>query len=255
MFRPLLVTVFGASVVTCSTLAIAAGATSAPKTAKSHAPPAASKIDIPPAPAAEPYEFRGARLGMEYEAFKALPYPDKDDPSRISVDVELHCSDRDYGDYSANTHVPKAMKDSGGILCRYKAPPNKSRYTYSWEDAYVMVGVAGTDEVAYMFYPDEGGIPRLGDVIISMNNNSYDNLSAALVAKLGAPSKSETKDLQNGIGNHFASQELTWDNGVSTIQLHQRSSKIDIMSLNYTHKALWAAFAVKQAAAEEPAKL
>src|SRR5690349_798619 len=111
MYVPLLVAALGACVVACSEPAIAAGRTSASKIATSHASPPVSAVDTSPTPQAEPYEFRGARLGMEYEAFKALPYPDKDDPSHVSVDVELHCSDRDYGDYSANAYAPKAMKD------------------------------------------------------------------------------------------------------------------------------------------------
>lgn len=249
-------TTLGLYVAVCMSQLTAAERKPSPlKVAQPHTAPAALKTETKPISSAEPYEFRGAKLGMDLTAFKALPYPDKDDPSRISVDVELHCSDTDYEDYLANVHIPKAMKSGGGIICRYLAPPNKARYTFSWESAYVMVGTAGTDEVAYMFYPDDVGAPRLGDIVISMNNTTFDRLAAALIGKLGSPLNSETKDLQNGVGNHFASQELTWDNGVSTVELHQRSSKIDIMSLVYTHKALRATFAVKQAAAEEPAKL
>lgn len=209
-----------------------------------------------PAAPAEPYDFRGAKLGMTLDEFKKLPFPDRDDSKRaMNSTPQLRCSDELSGDYLADVHVVEEYKNAGEVECLYKMPPDKAAYRFSWEDAYLSVGEGASDGVVYLFYTDDAGAKRLGDVGITMNNATFDSLAAGLTTKLGSPTKTEEKDLQNGIGNHFKSVTLLWDNGISTVKLEQRSAKINEMQLTYTNSALSSDFYKKLVAAKGPPKL
>jgi hypothetical protein len=228
-------------------------------TAYAAKPPKPAAAPSPPAVPAEPYDFRGAQVGMTLEDFKKMPFPDagaaadKHYGVATAARIELHCSIAEKPNYSDPNYVYVSddFRGVGGIKCVYKVPPLES-YQRSWRDADITVGTHFSDNVNYLFYPDPAGVLRLGDVGITMGNQDFDALAAALTGKLGKPTAVEEKDLQNGMGNHFKSAELTWDNGVSIVKLEQRHGKIDEMELLYTSTELSHAFYAKISAAKPP---
>jgi len=218
---------------------------------------------VPPPPSlpqpATPYDFRGARLGITLGDFKQLAFPDAGEVAEKyhgtrGAQVELACSgssDPGFND-PKRVYATEEFRKANGVKCMYKVPPSSSGYHSFWDDAVMMVGTVTSTDVMYLFYPDESGSVRLGDIIIVANNHGFDSLAAALIGKLGPPTKTSDDDLQNGVGNHFKSTVLLWDNGVSTVKLEQRHGKISDMQLSYSNTALSHGFYERIAAAEPP---
>lgn len=219
------------------------------------------------APPAEPYDFRGAKLGMSLADFKQLPYPDGDraqvafgnDWAKI---VQVHCSDESKLGYGLAVYGNGALEANHGLRCQWKhgeyTTPIKGLphgFTQRADGVWMVVGSVTSKDVSYDFTPDSTGTLRLFQIQLTAKNDGFEQLALDLKTKFGPPSKVESDDLQNGIGNHFASAHLTWDNGLSTIELKQRYDDVETLQLTYAQTRLSDGFWKKAVAAKGPPKL
>lgn len=192
--------------------------------------------------AIEPHDFRGVKLGMTLAEFRNLPFPDEIDKVHDSYPDLICTGDRgDDQDALRGIGVYGTDVTLGVIICRWIVPPNHGKYRYSDENAVISVADYMTDNIAYEFIATpEAKEPRLFEISVGMSNQAFEAVLRGLTEKFGKPKAIKSGKVQNKIGNTFSNTTAFWSNGVSTISIEERSSKIDRMSILYRHtKLLW----------------
>jgi len=218
--------------------------------------------------AADPYTFRDYKLGMTLDEFKALPYPElNEEITKKSYGSELDpktirlvCSDQENEPYGMKVYGHGLAPT--GIRCMWRHSEYTSHlqglssgYKNPAGGAWISVGAINSQEVEFDFGPDDAGVQRLYRIHTTGPNSRFDAELEAFTTKWGKPTSVTQEDLQNGMGNHFASGHVKWQNGVSTIELIQRVGDINTMSISYYHDTLFTQAAARAKAQEPPPKL
>ncbi len=208
--------------------------------------------------AADPYDFRGAKLGMTLSEFKAMPFPDPDSRTLGSYanEATLVCT----GDQVSHGYDPVAVgredAAAGAITCAWMLPPNQAHYRHSWERAYIEVGEYSSLDVDYRFAPlAPGEPPLLRQVAITLSTKAFGKIVEGLRGRFGEPADTVNGEVKNGLGNTFSSSTVQWKNPVSSLTVIERVGKIDQMGMVYTHTATDAAFKGRIETAKGPPKL
>lgn len=181
---------------------------------------------------AEPYDLRGAKLGMTLSEFRKLSHPDGVKGAR------LFC-----GDEKVNTGPSGYIKRSdeersqGRIQCTWFGPV-EGRYRSMIGQQVGPVHVP-SGALFYTFYEAKlGAEPLLASFSFEMDNRKFDGLVQALSEKWGEPFKREVSSVTNRMGAAFDNVDVTWMNDVSAIVVKKRHDKIDTMRVHYFHTQL-----------------
>jgi hypothetical protein len=192
--------------------------------------------------ASEPFDFRGARMGMSLSDFRKLPIPGG--VNAIEAQAfgipSLVCTD--YNSTESKFYLVSVNEEDeilGVIKCAWLTPPNPNEARYSWDYADVPVGEYGSKHVTFSFIKTpKASEHQLYDVSIVMTNKGFDSVVTGLTERFEKPASTQTGKVQNKIGNFFSNTTITWRNDVSSIYLEERFMEIDEMWLNYSHTAL-----------------
>lgn len=156
---------------------------------------------------AEPFDFKGIKLGTSLQEFKTLKHPDgKNAVPDCSAEGDNRIVTCTFGSIADG-----ALSMGGG---RYVS------YFYSFD-----------------FAPDSSGVLRLYMINAQTNIDAVPDVLAALSGKFGKYRKT-TGSVQNIIGNSFQSSTYTWSRPDSEIKLSAPYSKLDKMNLMFTYKPI-----------------
>jgi hypothetical protein len=193
--------------------------------------------------ATEPFDFRGARLGMSLSDFRKLPIPggvNAVEVQAFGAVPELVCTDYNSTESKFNrVSVVESDEILGVIKCAWLRPPNQDKARYAWDYAMVPVGEDASNNVTFSFIktPDASE-HQLYDISIVMKNFRFSSVVTGLKERFGKPASTKTGEVQNQIGNIFSNTTITWRNDVSSIYLEERAGEINKMLLDYSHTAL-----------------
>ena len=180
------------------------------------------------------FDFRGARVGMTIDEFKALAPLKPTGTTRCSTIRQITGSDSS----------PEAM--AGVVLCsRDGDAPFPT-------DDFVKSGMTA---VSYKFAPDEAQVLRLFRIDMRITTDSYPDALNAMTLKLGAPSASDSSQLQNGFGAKFTRETRIWQSASSTAILSSLCGSVDYGCIAYFYNSLNKAYeerlkAIKGSAAD-----
>lgn len=187
------------------------------------------------------YDFRGARLGMTLDEFRALPFPDNSaylsGRSVCSGDTEITPKD-EMVVFSAVTLAPYEEK-LGIVKCAFYQSsthqiPGTNRAFTIWRPAWVLAG-SHPGEFTYSFAPPSPGEqPTLYEV--SADNVRIAGASAlisGLTERFGPPSSDEAGSMQVRSGAVFPRRSVRWDNGRQSITVIAPGRTSDTLSVTY----------------------
>jgi predicted Zn finger-like uncharacterized protein len=184
-----------------------------------------------PEPVAEPFEFKGAKLGMslldfktkfhrKYEAGKAYVIPWTSD-ERKEIEREKE----------PNTFL---AEESWHI----KARITNARLSYPFEDrkkSEFTPTLAGIRTDGHVFgFIDE----QLYLILFQFPQSGFETVTEAMIAKYGKPSRTSTRSYQNGFGVVFVGSVIMWENGSSTISLIEHVGDAKTSTLIFVHDKL-----------------
>lgn len=210
-------------------------ATGAPTSAQTrHTAPA--KVAAKPLPKAPPvwFDFKGAKLGMTLEEWKALVPPIENlagstsksfnqEPVRAWCNTErLPNGNEVSGFYQSD--IERAL---GVISCKYASLWTVGTYT-TLQSSSIKIGSYSTDDVEYKFLD---GI--LYQINVTGNKALLSDVLDGLTTKFGPPTKSVDDTTQNKAGSTFPHMERSWLNSVASIHLEAPYSKIDNLNVTY----------------------
>jgi hypothetical protein len=153
--------------------------------------------------APEPYRIKSDILGEPISTYR------QNNPE---------CTETDSHNGLPNfAHINNSSKLSGACSALGLDPNLKLTYA----DVHMESKIASFDE------------DRFVELFYGMEHYLYSHVRDNLIAKFGQPTRKELEDLQNRMGAHFSGEALFWDNGVSTILLHEYAGDLDSSSLTF----------------------
>lgn len=190
----------------------------------------------PPKKAAAPpvyYDFKGAKLGMTIDEWKAVPFPGDLQDNKIfslkgeSIPVVQPVCQGDTGSDKLLLFRSSAETAAGVVLCKYGYPRSIGTYQ-TWSSAFLNVAGFGAQDVDFKFL--EG---RLYEINITLHSNALPHVLDGLVAKFGQPTSVINDTTQNRMGATFPHTVKSWINPVASIRLESPYSKIDDLNVRY----------------------
>lgn len=174
-----------------------------------------------------PFDFRGARLGMNLSAFRQLKLGAPKAKVLCAGDPQLR--GQSYPSISA------AGKKAGWIECGF--------YTYlksikQWTPSSLRIGPArGT--VRFYFYRQGGrGNAHLFLIQAVIPSGAAPALVEGLTERFGPPKAKAITKVRNAFGATFTNLTAGWSNKTGSIYLRQRDKRIDEGTLAYWHEKL-----------------
>lgn len=196
----------------------------------------------PSASADAGYDFKGARLGMTFDEWKAVSPPINLRESNLGVDekappLRIWCSDTRYELIKGHT-IPAvrltADEERAGVttcaygrIIRFMGRPQFSA-------AFVELGDGLSNHVIYKFRES-----RLYEIEIEALIKVYPGILEGLTAKFGAPTEDKRDTVTNGYGSDFPRTSKTWARGDSAIHLEAPYKKIDQMKVAFFTPSAW----------------
>jgi hypothetical protein len=155
------------------------------------------------------FDFRGIRVGMSLNEARAL------------VEAKFPAAEGVCGEYSEWS-------------CRDLAPGVNQCHVFSWcSHIHQSITLDFVDDslsyIAYQFPLDPTIAPGFDE---------YDRIKPAVLDKYGKPKSITSVDVQTKAGAHYKSEDILWDNSVSTVELEQLCADIQTSCLTVTHKQL-----------------
>lgn len=189
---------------------------------------------------AQPYAFRGTTLGITLAEFRETAFPDKQEYGEAKVVCTGDLSMKDPGVIWAYLDPRGADQSMGLVKCAWARPPKAtSGYDAEWRLSNIRVGPVAALQVFYHFLKDPtDGVIRLFKVDITGGNHIFNGGLLGLTERFGNPTHSREETVQNKAGAAFKNRTLTWDNGLSSIELRERWLRVDQSQLTYIHTAL-----------------
>jgi hypothetical protein len=188
------------------------------------------------------YDFKGAKLGMGLEEWKAMQPPHlkelKGGQFTDSSDLPtVHCSTL-AGAYASPEEVAL-----GVVRCYYEMP--------SAGYQFIPIGDAIADGVTYSFLDN-----KLFRIEVSAKNYAMSEVLSGLKAKFGEPTSSIDDTTQNKAGATFPHHTRVWTNPASSILVESPFTRIDNMIVIYeTEEARQKIKSYKAVASPDAAKM
>jgi len=175
--------------------------------------------------AVEPYDLKGDVLGMDLISFK--------EKHRRSVSggssVAPFCSDS-RPKMKINTLLSEEWHDEAGIVsCRTTYPFEQHRRSFKKPT------VAGVSTELLLYHFTDG---KLFKITVWLKHDGFMKVKSALLTKYGKQSSSDVTELKNRFGATFSSENIKWNNNVSSIELVERHGRIDSTALLFRHNEL-----------------
>ncbi len=173
--------------------------------------------------AAELYELKGDRLGMELNDFKS-----KHKRSVSGHDETIPwCSDA-LPKQEINTLLSEVyFTDANMVNCRI---------TFPFEDrefgATTIAGIS-TKNLIYHFIDN-----KLFKITALLPQNGFYKLKQSLIKKYGKPHTSVAQNYQNRMGAIFTGEKIIWENNLSKILFIEHSFILNISELYFVHNKL-----------------
>jgi hypothetical protein len=184
--------------------------------------------------AAEPYGLRGFRLGISLAEFKATVFPDQGVWPGAKPLCSIDPGVNSPGVLSAadSIQMSDAEAKAGLVRCGFFYPSGTALAPAG------LVVVSAKASVSFVFVPDASGTLRLASIKATTANSNYDAIKSALGQKYGRPKSLMRGFVQNAAGADFDEETARWSNGTSDIQLVQRDTSMEMMSIEYLHEGL-----------------
>lgn len=213
---------------------------------------APAKPAAKPAPKAVPavwYDFKGAKLGMTMDEWKAVEPPLSTSASsaytaRDEGPDRIWCStDRfpDGKEITGTFFLSDAEKALGVVACKYAKLWTITKTYTSLRSSYVKVGEYISDDVGYKFLDG-----KLYEINITGSKNLLGDIMDGLTAKFGEPTSKVDDTTQNKAGATFPHMERSWLNPVASIHLETPYTKIDNLNVTF-----WATDAITRIRAKK----
>lgn len=180
----------------------------------------------------EPFDFKGVRLGISVDEFRALPAPDG--VGRAGERVIVDCT----GD----------EPESSAASCRWavEPPPPRDAYSayqqralaqYGPQTAQIVIGIdPGT--ASFSFTRDTDGTLRLSEILVGASSDMAPVVVAGLVERFGRAQQQTRGSVVTGLGMTVPQDQMTWRNRVSSIYLQTPAGSLDLMMVVYEHTRL-----------------
>jgi hypothetical protein len=213
---------FATFLLACSASTAAPKQHSSAKPAVSHAAPARPAVY---------YDFKGARLGMSLNEWRALSVPAR--VSNIAGSSIQAGAVRSVcmGDPDAGSSVfgfrSNAETKANVVICGYSYPETIGTYT-SWMPASIPIGEFSASDVEYKFLDG-----ALYEISITGNEALIDEVMSGLRAKWGEPTTVVNDTTQNKAGATFPHTVKTWVNPVALIRVEAPFTRIDNLNVTY----------------------
>jgi hypothetical protein len=183
------------------------------------------------------YDFKGARLGMTLEEWKALEMPPMSDMSYASKTrgpMGRYCSTDKQPDGKPMTafYTSTVEKSLGVVECAYGQFNQITSSYVSFDEAYIKIGSFITDQVTYKFLDG-----KLYEINIGGSDNLLSEVMDGLTAKWGPPTSVINDTTQNRAGATFPHTVKVWLNPVASIRVESPWTKINNMNVTYSDLA------------------
>jgi len=181
---------------------------------------------------AEPYDFKGARLGMTFEEWQAVSPPIDLQSTNMGVDkksepLRIWCSGTRLPitktDSMPAVHVTLEEERAGVSTCRY-GRMGRVFGRPSLMGAWISVGDGITTDVTYKFLEN-----RLYEIEIEGVIKLYPGIVEGLNARFGRPTDNENDTVTNGYGSDFPHTFKKWRRDDSVIELEAPYKKLSFM--------------------------
>lgn len=195
------------------------------------------------ADADEPYDFRGAKMGMPLSEFKQQAFPDSNTPLGVdnSAPTVVCTGQPNLGTLEILLRSRGVEGQLGVVKCIW-ARQIESKYSSRNRYTPAALNVAGTpvSQVLYFFLQRQNDIePRLFRILItSMNTDRFARVADGLKQRFGPPGHQEQELLQNRMGAKFSNTIMIWRKEETSIYLAERAGMVDEMLLSYRHDGI-----------------
>jgi hypothetical protein len=212
------------------------------------AAPAPRSKPAPEAPKAPPvyYEFKGARLGMTIDEWKAVPIPAtyessyfKGGPTKVWCSTDTGADGKPVSGF----YMSSRWREAGVVQCKYARMEMIGSYGML-SSSSVKIGDRITKDVTYNFLDG-----KLFLIDIDAASALLDDVMDGLTAKWGKQTSEINDTTQNKAGAAFPHTVKVWMNPAATIRVEAPYSRIDDMNVTYSDVAAMA----RLRAAEEKA--
>lgn len=196
---------------------------------------------------AEPFDFKGVKLGISIDEFRKMPHPDADDKDAhyAAKESAVVCTGEKVSISANYTIEPtevmlydRAEQAAGVVKCVWV---NKSNDRMAkGKTAALSLADSGyaVYDYSFSFIPDpKEGVLRFYRFVGETNRNAFGAVEGALAHKFGKPIITQD-EVQNGLGNRFTRTMVIWRNSVSEIFVTDRSSEVNKMVIIVSHKEL-----------------
>jgi hypothetical protein len=187
-----------------------------------------------PVAAAEPtilYDFKGAKLGMTLEEWRALPSPailggatvPESDRSRPVCKYDPN----NTGEYAAMYLSMKGDDAAHVVPCKYGFLHVIEGHNM-WTDAQIPIGDSMATDVEYRFVDG-----KLYQILVWVDTSALQNVMDGLTAKWGQPSSVVNDTVPNKLGMSLPHTIKIWQNPAASIRLETPFSRIDNLMVTY----------------------
>lgn len=182
------------------------------------------------APVTKPHSLRGVEMGITLEQFHQTPVP-VDEPG--FVEPLAWCTNQGLP-AGVGLTVDEEDRADGIVRCQWFSNKTNSRLTTPWMH-FIQIGTLRGSPM-FDFVPTADG-RRLFRILIVGDSVDFAGLLEALARNNGPP-KAVTEPFKVRSGAAFTSTTATWNNGLSTITLVERCTRLDSLCLTYEHNGL-----------------
>ena len=197
--------------------------------------PGASKAQ----PAATPgrlYDFKGVRLGIGMDEFRALPHPDGR-PAKVVCTGEKAGDDR-FASEPVDVMVFNAEEKALGVRKCIWVTTGEQYLNGRTSGLAIAASGYAANSYSFSFIADPmDGVMRLYGFDGRTNVSAFGDALEALTAKFGTP-RVDKGTIQNKMGNSFDQTTAVWANPLSSLTIQSRWSKIDDMGILMTDERL-----------------
>jgi len=185
-----------------------------------------------PAKAAEPFDFRGIKLGITIDELRTTPHPD----GELQASAVVVCS------YDQPSHYAVAVTEEEAAIgvrtCAYFLPGQGVLSLL--EPAPIKVGGRETTKkITFSFIEDpQDHSSRLFRIMVPVGIDAEGDVEDALIGRFGPPVSAEENTAHTLMGAAIPRKTLSWTNQESSILLQAPFARVDDMMVLYLDSRL-----------------
>lgn len=188
-----------------------------------------------------PFDYKGIKLGMTPDEFKAVQgvAPTINLGNGVIYQSEPLCSGEYATEGGDKASEPRGyLKELGGLVCRFSGHMTYMQTTSFMQGAVPKIGDFNIIEHSFLFLPRKDGLPpKLYQINLEYRTEAFNYVVVALVEKFGNPAEWRKIEIQNKLGSVFTNEVVTWDNETGTIVVEKYSSDLTKSSATFELKS------------------